>query len=122
MKKKSIESKLTIPVDKAEEKRLLNHVLGRKENSIQNAVMHYLRKQPGWWIKISDRFVAGIPDIIGCLNGKYCAIELKRPGGKGPTPLQHHNIEKIHHEGGHAIWATSLQEVKIYVELWKKEK
>jgi len=105
--------------DEAEVRRLSCQDLYRKEKSIQNAVMKYLRSQEGWWVKISDRFVAGIPDIIGCLNGRFFSIELKRPRGERPTALQMHNMELINKAGGRAVWVKSLQEVKDYVKRWK---
>jgi hypothetical protein len=94
-------------------------LFAKSERNLQKSVMPFLKKQPGWWIKTSDRFVAGYPDIIGCMCGHFCAIELKRPGSKGPTPLQQHNIELINQCGGRAVWVTSLKEVKDYVQRWK---
>lgn len=42
---------------------------------------------------------AGIPDIIGCLNGHFIAIECK--AGKGTTtPLQDRELDRIHNAGG----------------------
>lgn len=108
--------------DNAEVKRLKDQDLYRKEQSIQGAVMKYLKTQPGWWVKISDRFVAGIPDIIGCMYGRFFSIELKRPKGEKPTPLQFHNMELINKNGGDAIWVRSLPELKKAVEKWKKRK
>jgi len=37
---------------------------------------------------------SGVPDIVGCMNGKFFAIECKAPGGK-VTALQHREINKI---------------------------
>ena len=42
---------------------------------------------------------SGIPDIVGCVNGKFFAIECKA-GAKQPTLLQHTEIENIRlHKG-----------------------
>lgn len=42
---------------------------------------------------------AGIPDIIGCLNGHFIAIECK--AGKGTTTaLQDRELDRIHNAGG----------------------
>ena len=44
---------------------------------------------------------SGIPDIVGCLNGVFFAIECK--AGRGiPTALQEREINKIRNAGGHA--------------------
>ena len=45
---------------------------------------------------------AGIPDFVGCLNGRLFAIEAKAGKGK-TTALQDREIEKIKASGGFAI-------------------
>ena len=45
---------------------------------------------------------SGVPDIVGCLNGKFFAIECKA-GNNQPTALQHKNINHIRHSGGIAV-------------------
>lgn len=45
---------------------------------------------------------SGVSDIVGCMNGKFFAIECK--AGKGvTTALQDKNIEAIRSNGGFAI-------------------
>lgn len=45
---------------------------------------------------------SGVPDIVGCYNGKFFAIECKAGRGK-TTALQDRNIALIHTAGGKAI-------------------
>ena len=45
---------------------------------------------------------AGIPDIIGCLHGRYIAIECKA-GNNKPTQLQLRELELTHRAGGVAL-------------------
>ena len=45
---------------------------------------------------------AGIPDIIGCLEGHFIGIECKA-GTNKPTPLQEQNLERILQAGGYAL-------------------
>lgn len=45
---------------------------------------------------------SGVPDIVGCYNGKFFAIECKAGKGK-TTALQDRNIALIHTAGGKAI-------------------
>ena len=45
---------------------------------------------------------SGIPDIVGCLNGIFFAIECKANGGR-PTALQLREIDRINVVGGFAI-------------------
>lgn len=44
----------------------------------------------------------GIPDIIGCMDGKFIAIECKAKGNT-PTALQRRELEAIHKAGGVAM-------------------
>lgn len=45
---------------------------------------------------------SGVPDIVGCYNGKFFAIECKA-GKNRPTPLQELNMAKIEMTGGKSI-------------------
>lgn len=45
---------------------------------------------------------SGVPDIVGCLGGKFIAIECKANGGI-PTALQLKNLRAIAAAGGHAF-------------------
>ena len=46
--------------------------------------------------------VSGVPDIVGCYNGKFFAVECKAGKGK-TTALQDKNIAQIKACGGQAI-------------------
>ncbi|NCX94329.1 MAG: VRR-NUC domain-containing protein [Gammaproteobacteria bacterium] len=67
-------------------------------------------------MKLDTRYIRfsyrdGISDIIGIApDGRFVAIEVKRPGKK-PTPTQAEFLEMIRRQGGIAIVATSLQSV-----------
>jgi hypothetical protein len=45
---------------------------------------------------------SGVPDIVGCLNGVFFAVECKANGGR-PTALQLREIDRINAVGGFAI-------------------
>lgn len=45
---------------------------------------------------------SGVPDIIGCYNGRFFAIECKA-GTNKPTALQQKNIDAIRKSGGEAL-------------------
>ena len=58
---------------------------------------------------------SGIPDIVGCMNGVFFAIECK--AGRGiPTALQEREINKIRNAGGHA-WLVNETNVDQLYEL-----
>ena len=53
---------------------------------------------------------AGIPDLIGCVNGRFFGLEVKMPGGKKATKLQAATLLKIKNAGGVAFVITSVEE------------
>ena len=58
-------------------------------------------KEHGHFWKASDRFRAGIPDIIGCYLGRFIAIEMKIDKNL-PTLLQDHTMRDIVKNTGYA--------------------
>lgn len=82
----------------------------------ESTVTLALRKQlnnHGWWVKISDRYVAGIPDLVGCCNGRFCSIEMKI-GDNTPTALQRLNLAAIESRGGFAFVCTYDRGISAY--------
>ena len=59
--------------------------------------------------------MAGIPDIIACINGGFYAFEVKTADGK-TTALQDATIRKINKCGGHAFVVRSVEDVKSILE------
>jgi len=58
---------------------------------------------------------AGLPDIVGCCNGKFFGIEVKQPG-KAPTPIQLFQLRQIRKAGGHTLVAVNVDQVKEFIE------
>lgn len=83
----------------------------KPETRLSEKVLNTLKSQGGWWFKVHGGpfQLAGVPDIIGCWQGLFVAIELKVPGGE-PTKLQLLVIEAIIKAGGRAGIATSVEE------------
>jgi len=80
------------------------------ESEFQKRVMKRLSAYGGKWYNTHGGAyaVAGVPDIIGCLYGRYVAIELKAPGKykdpkEGLSPAQWNWINQITANGGEAI-------------------
>ena len=46
--------------------------------------------------------MSGVPDIVGCYNGKFFGIECKA-GSNKPTALQNKNLTNIELAGGIAV-------------------
>jgi Holliday junction resolvase len=83
------------------------------EKKIERQIKSYLDRRGVWYLKVHGGAFqpAGVPDILCCVNGRFVAIEVKRPGGI-ISPLQKFNIEHIHTSGGHAFVAYSVEDVK----------
>ena len=64
--------------------------------------------------KISDRYTSGIPDFIGCCNGRYFALELKAKKGV-VDPLQKYVMNDIKRTGGEAVVCRSIDDVMIFM-------
>ena len=50
---------------------------------------------------------SGVPDIVGCYQGLFFAIECKA-GNNKPTPLQQKNMDQIDQAGG-LTWVVNEQ-------------
>ena len=64
---------------------------------------------------------SGVPDIVGCVNGKFLAVECKA-GKNTPTALQLREIAAINTAGGIAIVVneTNIEMVRDYVRNLKR--
>lgn len=58
--------------------------------------------------------MAGLPDLIACVNGQFIGIEVKQPGQK-PSVVQEFVHRKIRKAGGDVIVATCLDDVSHLV-------
>lgn len=74
--------------------------------------MKFLKGIEGNYVrKISDRFTSGIPDIIGCYDGRFYAIEVKTPTGK-LSKIQIYEMEQIFKAKGLYCHAMSAEGVE----------
>lgn len=76
----------------------------KPETKIKNEVYDFLNSYGGYWLKMSgSEFLAkGIPDIIGCYDGKFIGIEIKTKEGKLDLAQRWH-LEKIKRCNGKSI-------------------
>ena len=91
----------------------------RNEAAVVRSIINYLKKQDDvWWVKFhGNRFTRnGVPDILGCCNSYFFAIEVKRPIGGKVTLNQEVQISEIKKASGRVIIATDLKEVKEMIE------
>jgi len=92
------------------------------EARLTKKVLNRLRSEVGgWWEKIhGGQFKKDLPDIIGCVNGLFVAIELKAPYRKlRGTPLQEYTLHQITMKGkGLAFLSSSVDDVIERVQLY----
>lgn len=83
------------------------------EKVIQKEIIDYLKDRGYYVIKVIVGNVSGIPDILFCKDGKFCAVEVKASGKKRMvTELQKKHINMIRASGGKAIVADCLWDVQ----------
>lgn len=76
----------------------------KNEKDVKKAVKEILDEAGAWYfMPVANGFTAiGIPDFIGCLKGKFIAIETKF-GSNKPTRMQEIILNKIKFAGGVAL-------------------
>ena len=88
-----------------------------RENKIQSSIVRFLKKQEGCWVyPTCDRFTVGFPDVLGCLKGRFFALEVKQPKAQ-LKKIQAYHLEKIRKAGGIAERVDSLKGVKKLLSL-----
>ena len=82
------------------------------ESKIQKEIINYLEKNNYYVVKVVKANRSGVPDILFCKNGQFCAIEVKSKGKKATvSELQKVHIKMIKASGGKAIVADCLYDV-----------
>lgn len=100
------------------------------EKDIETSILRYLEFIPGCYAwknhtggyfdsktktfkkQRSKYAINGVSDILGVYNGKFVAIEVKKPSNKKRTTEQSAFIEVVIKNGGIAFYATSIEDVK----------
>lgn len=84
-----------------------------KESALQFKIIKYLESKNYYVVKVIMANKSGVPDILFCKDGKFCAIEVKAPGKKNNvTELQQHHLYLIQASGGTSLVSDSLTEIK----------
>ncbi len=86
-----------------------------KESSIENDILDYLNYMGGmFWRTHTGKnppCTPGVPDIVGVRDGRFIAVEVKRPGEK-TTAKQDAFLVRLRGCKAKAFVATSLAEVQ----------
>jgi len=93
----------------------------RTGKQIQSAILNYIRQHEytelgllkgsclAYKVEIANE--RGVPDLLCCINGRFCGIEIK--GSSDTTkPIQAAQMKRIHIAGGSAFVVESLEDFK----------
>lgn len=90
------------------------------EARLQRRIQQYLKSEGVFVFKVhgSEFMLAGLPDLIACLDGFFLGIEVKMPGNS-TSPRQDYVHELISNSGGVVIVVSSVGEVRDFVEEYR---
>ena len=87
----------------------------KPETGLSKKVQDRLNAEDGWWFKVHGGpfQTAGVPDIVGCYQGLFVAIELKMSGNK-PSEIQKYILDLLTTAGARCGVAYTIEEaIKI---------
>ncbi len=83
----------------------------KPESRLVSKILKNIRSQGGWWFKThgSPYQMSGLPDLIGCHDGRFVALEVKMPGKETDTsPRQEWTMKRIKGAGGVVAVVSSV--------------
>ena len=86
----------------------------QKEAIFRDRAMGILKKLPNtWFTRIEQQTIRGTPDVLGCVNGAFVALEFKSSQEANVTQLQILNLQNIDKSGGMAfvVYPENFNEV-----------
>ena len=90
------------------------------EGRVKKEVDKILKKYNVWhFMYVPHGYgLSGVPDFIGCIKGKFIAVETKARDNQQPTALQKMQMERINNAGGVAFVATpgNLEKLEALVK------
>ena len=95
----------------------------QSESAIVKKIREALQQNVGgFWFKVHGGpfQMASLPDLLGCVQGRFIGIEVKRPSRMtNVSPIQQRVIRKINLNGGLAIVScdpdTAVEEVTRFL-------
>jgi hypothetical protein len=91
----------------------------KPETIFKNRIRPHLNALPNsWWVKIQQVALRGIPDFLGCINGQFIALELKKDPKAPIGKMQIYILSQIEKVGGYCRvlypenWEVIFEELK----------
>jgi len=73
----------------------------KSETLFRARAMRMFKSIPNsWWESISQRAICGTPDVLGCVKGRFVALEFKATAKSKQAKLQDYKIRLINEAGG----------------------
>ena len=70
--------------------------MGKMETNFRARLRPRLEAIPNsWWESIQQQTIHGTPDIIGCIQGYFVAIEVKATADDKPAKIQQIKLDRI---------------------------
>lgn len=90
--------------------------MSQPEARIVRAIKAHLELHGAFMFKVhgSPLMMAGLPDLVGCIKGRFIGVEVKTAEGS-VSKVQRHVLAKIRRAGGVAIVARSVDDVRPIV-------
>ncbi len=85
------------------------------ESKLSSQILRALRADGVFAFKVHGgaMMMAGLPDIIACVDGKFVGLETKMPDKRGNvSPRQEYVHAKIRDSGGTVFIVTSIREAR----------
>lgn len=94
----------------------------KSEQALQSKIIKYCREHKIYRLKITGGIpgiYTGCPDLLILINGRYLALEIKRPDGKGKvSPEQYQQGTWIWKSGGYAYvidsWFDFIDLIEVF--------
>lgn len=89
----------------------------KPESRLQRRIRDRLEKEVGgWWFKVwgGPFQAAGIPDLLGCVDGIFFAFEVKMPG-ETPSELQKLVMRDMKRKGGAVVAVVETPEEALEI-------
>lgn len=85
--------------------------MAQRESRLSRKIMTELEKQGIFCFKNhgGPMTMAGLPDVIACVDGKFIGFETKTPEGGEPTTIQKFIHAKIRASGGEVFVPRSVK-------------
>lgn len=96
----------------------------QRESAFEKKFIKELRKLPrSWWPdKVDSASIRGIPDRVGCVNGRTVALEFKKSfraalAGSTSSNLQEYTLNQITAAGGFAVFCWPENAEAVYAKI-----